>query len=368
MNEPDRSLTADHLRHIRAALPAGAFRPDPWKLLPLMLHAHVVVGAHFAVSRVGLSPWLALPIVVASVALSCIGFHAHDLAHGSIVRPGRLQRVAELFFWGLLTIAPTVWRRVHNHAHHSHYNTAADPDRPFFAEEASPATRWYTRLLYPNDEVFPWNPLVFLHLVPYIARNTLAALLPARWKPVIVPRRAAYLDGEAAVILGELALIAVLQAALFFISGGRWLPYLIMLFGTQALTSAVTMSYIFTNHFINPMSDEPDPIRGTTSVIVPAWLDRLHANFSYHTEHHLFPALNSSHYPQVSRVLAELFPTTYQRIPIAEAWRRLWRTPPFVAREAFGAAAEIPAPRALMAVSDSGARSGTDLLVEADGR
>ena len=328
----EKSITAENLLRIRAALPAAAFQPDAKKLIPMALYSAVFLAAHAAVSVIGLSPWLLAPIVVAAAALSCVGFHTHDLAHGSILRPGRAQRVSELFFWSLLMIAPTIWRRVHNQSHHVHYNTDADPDRPFLEEEKSAATRWYVWLLYPNAEVFPWNPLVFVHFVPYVVRNTIAALLPPRWKPPVVPNRADYAPGETRVIVGELLVLALVQGGLFLLTGGRLLPYLIMAAGTQCLTSCITMSYIFTNHFINPLTPEPDPIQGTTSVIVPAWLDRVHANFSYHTEHHLFPALNSAYYPALSQVLARLYPQTYRRIPIGEAWRLLWQNRPFVER------------------------------------
>lgn len=326
---PEKSLAVENLRRIRAALPPAAFQPNPGRLVGMFLLIAVFLAAHRAVAYAGLSWWLIAPVVVSAVALSAIAFATHDLAHGSILRPGRTQRACELLFWGLVLIAPTVWRRVHNQSHHSSYNTPDDPDRQFLAEESSPATRWYTWLLYPNAEVFPWNPLVLVHFIPYIVRNTVAALLPARWKPAFVPRRADFQAGDAVRIAGELAVILALQAGLFLLTGGRVLPYLIMAAGTQTLTSAVTMTYIFTNHFINPLSHEPDPITGTTSVIVPAWIDRFHSNFSYHTEHHMFPALNSDYYPALSRELRKIYPATYQRIPIGEAWRRLWENRAF---------------------------------------
>jgi fatty acid desaturase len=327
-------LTPDHLRRIRAQLPDAAFRLDPWKLGPIFAHAGVVILAHAAVAPLGFSLWLVVPILSAAASLSCLAFATHDLAHGSVLRPGRVRRVVERFGWGLLLIPATVWHRVHNQAHHGNTNTAADPDRPFFTGEATVVTRWYARLFYPNDEVFPWNPLVFVHFMPYIVRNTVAGLLPARWKPAIVPVRAPYLPGEEAAIVGDLVLIAAQQAALFLLTGGRLGPYLIMAVGTQVVTSCITMSYLFTNHFLNPVGEEPDPIRGTTSVIVPKWVDRVHAHFSFHTEHHLFPALNSNYYPHLSRILAEMFPETYQRIPMREAWRRLWQIRTFVAQPA----------------------------------
>ena len=56
------------------------------------------------------------------------------------------------------------------------------------------------------------------------------------------------------------------------------------------LASSVVMGYIFTNHLPNPLCEHSDPLIGSTSVIVPRWIDWLHVNFSYHTEHYVFPA------------------------------------------------------------------------------
>ena len=67
------------------------------------------------------------------------------------------------------------------------------------------------------------------------------------------------------------------------------------------------MMYVFTNHFLNPI-DETDPLTATTSVIVPRWLDLLHCHFSFHTEHHLLPRMNSRYYPHLSNLLSTLYP------------------------------------------------------------
>ena len=89
------------------------------------------------------------------------------------------------------------------------------------------------------------------------------------------------------------------------------------------------MAYVFTNHFLNPISHEHDPLSGTTSVRVPRFFDRLHSHFSFHTEHHLFPALNSDYYPLVSDALKTEAPHAYRQIEFSEAWRQLWRQPRF---------------------------------------
>jgi fatty acid desaturase len=71
----------------------------------------------------------------------------------------------------------------------------------------------------------------------------------------------------------------------------------------------------------------------TTSVVVYRIFDRLHLNFSYHTEHHLFPGMNSDYYPKVSQLLTERYGNRYNRIRFGDAWNRLWKVPVFASDE-----------------------------------
>ncbi|MEB3219939.1 MAG: fatty acid desaturase, partial [Nostocales cyanobacterium 94392] len=48
---------------------------------------------------------------------------------------------------------------------------------------------------------------------------------------------------------------------------------------------------------------------------------------SYHTEHHVFPTINSDYYPLVQQLLIEKFPEKLNLIPIQEAWRLMLQTP-----------------------------------------
>ncbi|MEL7086528.1 MAG: fatty acid desaturase, partial [Cyanobacteria bacterium J06597_1] len=60
---------------------------------------------------------------------------------------------------------------------------------------------------------------------------------------------------------------------------------------------------------------------------VPKILDVLHLNFSYHTEHHVFPGVNSDYYPQVQALLLEHFPGRFNLLPAMTAWRMMLTTP-----------------------------------------
>ncbi|MEO6750977.1 MAG: fatty acid desaturase, partial [Chthoniobacteraceae bacterium] len=131
-------------------------------------------------------------------------------------------------------------------------------------------------------------------------------------------------------ILAELVVIVALQIGIWWLMGGDWLRYVFAVPVALLTASSVAMSYIFTNHFLNPLCEHSDPLVGSTSVIVPRWLDWLHDNFSYHTEHHIFPSMNPRYYPLVAKLLMENFPERYNRLPFREAWRRIWEQEEFI--------------------------------------
>jgi fatty acid desaturase len=332
MKSATQGSPTSYVDQLRQALPKAAFEPDGSKLVWMVFHLGIVLGSYVIAAGISRPIWILAPAIVAGHSLACIAFYVHDLSHGAVLRARLPQRASELIFLGLLLIAPTVWRRVHNQTHHAAYNTPNDPDRLFFVDESSPAKAWYVRLFFPNAETLPWNPLMLTAFIPYIVRNTVAGILPANVRPPLVPARARFKPGDSFIILLELIALAALQFGLFLVTGRHFWRYLAMSILANAFASMVVMSYVFTNHFLNPIDHDPDPMSGTTSVIVPKWLDRIHANFSYHTEHHIFPSMNSDYYPMVSQILEEKHAETYHRIPILEAWRRLWRNRPFVKR------------------------------------
>jgi fatty acid desaturase len=90
---------------------------------------------------------------------------------------------------------------------------------------------------------------------------------------------------------------------------------------------AGVMFYIYTNHLLCPMMENNDPLLNTLSVRVPRFFNCLHLNFSYHTEHHIFPSLNSDYYPLVQTLLQEYYPDRFNLLNIGEAWYLLLNTP-----------------------------------------
>ena len=89
------------------------------------------------------------------------------------------------------------------------------------------------------------------------------------------------------------------------------------------VANSLIMSYIATNHFLNPLTEINDPLANTLSVTSPRWLEKLHLQFGYHVEHHLFPTLSGRHAPVVRDVLIRLYGDRYLTMPHVRALRLL---------------------------------------------
>ncbi len=309
---------------LTALLPKRAFTTAPQKLWIALLHLLIVGAGYWGMRHAVNLPGRAVLSLVIGHSMACVAFLTHELSHGTVVR-GRARRYGlEVLLWGMNLIPATVWRRVHNQTHHAHTNTRRDPDRRFTVAEKSALTGIYSRIFYPHRHTLKWNPLVAFHFVPYIIRNTMAAFYGAASRPRLVPFKPVYSARQRAHILVELIVIAVVQMAIFRAVGRNWTAYLWASPVAVLVTSAIVMAYVFTNHFTNPLLEAPDTIAGTTSVVVPRVFDSLHFNFSYHTEHHLFPRMRSEFYPLVSEHLRLHHRARYSRVPIGKAWAVLW--------------------------------------------
>jgi len=315
--------TADCVRRVRATLPPEAFRPNAGRLRMMAFHTGMVVAGYLTIRA-----WpMAAPVaaLVVGHSLACLAFAAHELLHNAVVRQRALKYVLSLVTLGPNMVPPTMWNRLHNLTHHRHAGTPHDPDRPFIESERGLATTWYARVFYPSRRRWRNYPLVLLHFVTYLTRNTVSVFYPADRKPAIVTSKPAYRPRERVAIAAELLVMSAMQYGVWIVVGRSWWNFFWASPAALGVASAVVMAYVFTNHFLNPITHDHDPIAGTTSVIVPPIIDRLHCNFSYHTEHHLFPSLNSDYYPMVSEALKAEAGERYQQLPFGQAWRRLWQ-------------------------------------------
>ena len=330
MTPREESLShSEYVRALRSRLPIGAFATAPRKLWVIAGHLGFLGACYVGIRYNSNIAIRALLSVCIGHSLTCIAFLAHELSHKAIVRKRSIRYPIEVLLWGLNLMPATMWQQLHNHSHHVHGNTIHDPDRYFVKSELQPPgwvlRRWYARLFFPHHSTHAWNPFVWFHFVTYIARHLLAVCYPSGKRPSLVTHKPDYSRTKRLQILIEVVSIVLLQYAIYAVVGFDWRAFIWASPIALLFTSAFVMAYIWTNHYLHGLYEVHDPVASSTSVIVHPLFDRLHSHFSYHTEHHVFPSMNSDFYPLVSELLREEFPDKYHRIPISTAWQQLFR-------------------------------------------
>jgi len=314
----ERESLQRYAREIRPHLPSEVFRPVPGRLVWLPVHLAIITGAGAAVVLAS-PPWyVALGCaLVAGHSWGCLGFLAHEAMHHAVVRNRTVEKLVGYAGFGIYGLSPTLWVAWHNQAHHGNTGKpVADPDgfgtlrfweksRVVRALETfAPGSRRVQSALF----LFMWFSVhSLLVLLFHSERNGYYAR---------VSRRTVYAESGTmlAFWVGVLALV------------GPW--RFLFVYGVPVLVAnAMIMSYIATNHFLNPLTETNDPLANTLSVTGPRWLERLHLEFGYHVEHHVFPTVSGRHAPAVRDVLRRLYGDRYLTIPHARALRLLYARP-----------------------------------------
>jgi fatty acid desaturase len=161
----------------------------------------------------------------------------------------------------------------------------------------------------------------------YAFRNLTSILFFNNGLPAYPPAAFIVSSKERRSIGFEFFLILIAHASILFTLGFHVSNLLLGYFLPIWIGHAGIMFYVYTNHMLSPMTPLNDPLVNSVSVRVPKIFDLLHLNFSYHTEHHIFPGMNSDYYPLVQQILLEQFPDRYQVLDIMTAWRLLVQTP-----------------------------------------
>jgi fatty acid desaturase len=121
-------------------------------------------------------------------------------------------------------------------------------------------------------------------------------------------------------------LIVLGWCALGWILGPRGALYALIF--PFAIGNITLMIYIATNHWLQPASQDTDnPFVNTASVETHPVMDLLHLNFSYHQEHHIFPAMSPKFAPLLRENLRALNPEASIAYPHLHALRTLYGRP-----------------------------------------
>ncbi|MCT8139443.1 acyl-CoA desaturase [Anaerobacillus sp. CMMVII] len=300
---------------VSSSLPKESFQPVPTRLLGGLAYLAVVISSIVILAVFQLSPLIVVALtVILGFSYAAMGFLGHEILHGTVVRTPWLRNfLGAVFFWPLCT-GPRLWRKWHNIEHHIHtQDEAKDPDAWPTINQAMQnlVVRWVYKLPLSIRAFFG-----FLFLSIQFSLHSLS-MFKLYLKEFTGKNRSA--------VIFQLLLPWLSWFALLLIIGLQQWVFAFLL--PLLIANLIVMSYISTNHRLNPLVDVNDPLANSLTVTVPKWLDILHFNFSYHTEHHLFPAMNPKFYPLVKEQILARWPERYHQMSLARALITLWKTP-----------------------------------------
>ncbi|MEG4056429.1 MULTISPECIES: fatty acid desaturase [unclassified Microcoleus] len=323
-----------YIKKLRPLLPSDAFEPDTSKLAILFINAAILLlGWGIAAN---LDRWpvyllgLYLPLaVIMGNSIIVLLFSSHDLMHGSVQKKSRFTYPIAFLGLSMLFMPPTQWKNLHNLVHHNNTNSLADPDRNYLYQQPDTWGKWIQNLFVPSVEVNPvwlivgmagsWLVHNFRNLTSVLFFNDKSVdYVPAAF--TVSPKDRLTIAFECLGILG-------IHASILFYLNFHPLKIALAYFLPIAIGHAGAMFYIYTNHMGCRMTAINDPLINSMSVRVPKIFDLLHLNFSYHTEHHIFPSINSNYYPMVQELLQIHYPERMNLIEAGKAWRLLMQTP-----------------------------------------
>jgi fatty acid desaturase len=326
---------SEYAKKLRPLLPPEAFVPDRNKIVILLINLIILLLGWGVASKLDQWSlyllWLYLPLTVAmGNSVVILLFSSHDIMHSSMVKNPSLLRILSVLGLAMLWMPPTLWKAVHNRVHHSTTNSLEDPDRNYLHQQPNTWGKWIQNLFVPSQDVNPmgltmgmataWGVHTFRNLTSVLFFNSKdVEYVPAAFKVSARDRRAIALE-FCAIFTLHFSILSYLQFHPLKLILSYFLPI--------AIGYAGVMFYIYTNHMLCQMTSINDPLINSLSLRVPKLFDTLHLNFSYHTEHHIFPGINSDYYPLVQDLLKTHYPERSGYILNAGvAWRLMLNTP-----------------------------------------
>lgn len=299
-------------------LPPHAFQPHRKRLVWVGGAFALVfaIAACFVSLELSFVMKLALGLLL-GLTYGTMAFLSHELLHGSIVRNRPWQNFLAFFTFMPFLVTPTFWRFWHNHLHHG--NTQAlltDPD-------AFPNIRIYgfSRFM---QRMFPFTPgsghkRSLTYFLFWFSFHVFVAQAYLRF------RNKVFDSLDHGKVNREWAIQIALWAGFLALLGWQNLFFTLVI--PFLIQNYVIMSYVATNHNLNPLTKVNDPLVNSLTVTNNPLLETLHLNFGYHVEHHIFPTMNAVHAKTVHELLKTKFADKYQYMPKSTAIKKLYQTP-----------------------------------------
>ncbi len=325
---------AEYAKTLRPLLPAAAFIPDRNKAIILVINIAILILGWSIAAHLDrwhwYFLWLYLPIaLVMGNSITVLIFSTHEMLHSGSIKNPWLREIVSLLGWAMAWMTPTLWKIVHHREHHQKTNSLQDPDRNYLQTQPESWGKWIHNLFAPSAEVHPfwlivgmtsaWGVHNFRNIISVLIFNDgLVDIPPAAFQVSTKERQKIAIELSIVIVI-HLAICAYLQFDPIQLLLGYFLPIWIGYSGA--------MFYIYTNHLLCPMTSVNDPLLNSVSLRMPKIFDLLHLNFSYHTEHHIFPGINSDYYPMVRELLQTNYPDRFNLLDAKTAWKLMLNTP-----------------------------------------
>ena len=326
---------SEYIKKLKPLLPPEAFKPDGSKLIIFVLNLGILILGWGIAAHLNQWPiyllWLYLPIaLIMGNSIVILGFLTHDLMHGSVKKRSKLTYLIGFLGFTMVFMPLTQWKYIHNILHHSQTNSLRDPDRNYLYKQPNTWGKWIQNLFAPAINVNPFWLLILgipggwlFHDICYLS----SVILFNKKSVNYVPAEFTVSDKDQLAIALEFLGILCLHFSILFCLNFNLLNFTLGYFLPLVIGHSGIMFYIYTNHMVCRMTSVNDPLINSLSLRVPNIFDRLHLNFSYHTEHHIFPSLNSDYYPLVQELIQIHYPGRMNLVSAGEAWQLLMKTP-----------------------------------------
>lgn len=320
IEKKDRPLKTigQYAREVKGDLPKDILKPNVWRLGYYFSFYAVIVASVFAIKNFELA-WY-LKTLLGLVVGTCMGgaaFLAHEILHGSVVRNRKLQNLFGFIGFAPFMISPTFWRFWHNRLHHGFtQKIIKDPD-------AFPTLRIFKQSSY-IQRMFKFTPgsgylRSYTYFFFWFTFHNVMNQVYLRFRNRIFDD-----------LNHSMSSVEFIGQAVIMISYAYWLGVGNLVYGAVLpflVMNYLLMSYISTNHNVNPLTKDNDPLVNSLTVTNHPILEFLHLNFGYHIEHHLFPTMSPAHAKKVYKVLTTKYGDQYKQMSKGEAMSLLYKTP-----------------------------------------
>ena len=315
------SAAHHYASELRTDLPPHAFRPVLSRILWLPIHLAVIGVAAGLILR-GESGWVSKTLLALLMghSFAVLAFLAHEILHGTVVRQRWLQSLTAGICLLPHCLPPDVWRTWHNRFHHGYTGIAGkDPD-----SFGDPVLYRRSKFLHTILTFLPGSGYLrsgFYFLFYFTFHVLFVLFLHSKKYNYWTKQKRNRQLRLFALEVGFWVTIAVAVGPVNF-----FFIYLLPLM----VANTIQMLYVTTNHWLCDGEDHDhhsDPLKNSLSVKLPRFIDWLHLNTSYHTEHHLGPTINPRHAPLVYQSMVARHGKRCRRLPLFRILMMTYRTP-----------------------------------------